>query len=335
VKAGIKKICLVILKRIKVTMDEVLCQWYEKKAKHICINVCDLFYQQNRVGGFNRLDIIVRYLAIENYYGKNNYGFDMYCKMQEKRMGKEYAKVSVAAFKRLIKSWEDNGYDDESEIECDNNLFLLDGSHRMALALYTGQNIVSCKVYSYRNEVLYGKNWFIENGFTLKEIELILNKNEELFNLYNSSIACILWPPVREEFDEITEKLRLLYPIDEYKNIIFTDETFESAVKEIYAIDDIDEWKINKKIRRMEKESKKEIRLLKIRMDVPGYRLKTLNNNTLSVAGEEIKKMFRNCYKNSVNDYFHDIIIHTGDNYQQSQYIYNLLDKAAMNGDRR
>lgn len=40
--------------------------------------------QWNKNNEFNRYDVIVRLLAIENFYGYNNFGMDLYLQMQEK-----------------------------------------------------------------------------------------------------------------------------------------------------------------------------------------------------------------------------------------------------------
>ena len=95
-----------------------------------------MFFQEVSSEGFNRYDMIVRLLAIENYYGKNEYGFNLYRKMQAARIGIDSVEPAVFRFRKLIESYENNGYDSSSEIELDSCLHLYDGSHRMAMALY-------------------------------------------------------------------------------------------------------------------------------------------------------------------------------------------------------
>lgn len=180
----IRKIFLDLFRYIIQSKKKIYIFWYGKNAKHLKISTSDLFFQQNSNKGYNRLDIIVRYLAIENYFDQNDFGFELYNKMQEKRMGKDHAQTSGDVFKRLIKSWLENGYDPAYEIECDNNLSLLDGSHRLALALYMRVETVSCKVYGYNEKVAYGKEWFLGNGFTVQEIDNILDKYNEVCLFY-------------------------------------------------------------------------------------------------------------------------------------------------------
>ena len=76
------------------------------------ISLIELFLQQfDQAHSFNRYDTIVRLLAIENYYGLNNCGWNLYCKMQDSRKFKGYSIESKENFIKLIKSWEENGYD--------------------------------------------------------------------------------------------------------------------------------------------------------------------------------------------------------------------------------
>lgn len=154
--------------------------YYKITVKHMTYDVEEIFIQQNLLSGYNRLDTVVRYLAIEEYYGKNNYGFNLYKKMQGKRINEEYVKGSVERFRALIESWDKKGYNSSSEITLDNNNFLIDGSHRLALALYHRISNISCKVYKKNTVIEYGISWFVQNGFTVEEMKIIQDKCDEL-----------------------------------------------------------------------------------------------------------------------------------------------------------
>lgn len=297
------------------------------RKRSLPLSAVEIFIQQNCVDNlYNRMDTVVRYLAIECYFGENDFGFDLYKKMQSERKGQGYGEVAEKKFRSLIASFEKSGYDLSSKIILDKNLALVDGSHRLALALYLGIDVVSCKVKSKAVDIRYDIMWFIEHGFSLSEIQIISCKCEQLLGKYMGEFACVLWPPVEECFDEITKKLSVLYEITEIKDYTFTGETFARAVKGIYSVDDIAEWKIEKKINGMERGLQK-IRVVGLRVERPRFRLKEINGHTLSMEGECIKKAVRNAYKAEVPNYFHDIIIHMGDNYAQSRFVISLLDE--------
>lgn len=324
-----------LLKRIQNKLRHLKLRIHLKHAKR-CMpfthmySVKEIIMQQNRMEGYNRLDIIVRLLAIENEYGLNNFGWDLYRKMQEKRVGREGMSIDdrIRVFKELIYSWDVNGYDDESFILVDSSLMLDDGSHRLALAIYHGLDKINCKVLPTDNNRVYGVEWFVENDFTEQEVRLILKRADGVIDVNKITISCILWPPVKKYFDEIVGKLSLVYKVLETKDMSFSNETFDCFVQAVYQIDDIEQWKIDKKKQHMAESPEKVVRLVVLEFDTPQFRYKDLNHNSILTQGEQIKKMIRNCYKEKINNYFYDIICHTGDNQEQTEYIMKLFHPA-------
>ncbi|MDR2207302.1 MAG: hypothetical protein LBE36_14220 [Flavobacteriaceae bacterium] len=294
--------------------------------KYIVCDARELFFQQKKENKFNRYDIIVRYLAIENFYEKNDFGFDLYKKMQINRVGNGRGEKSTEKFKELIYSYEKNGYDSSSEIELYADLHLIDGSHRIALALYHEIYEISCKVRSDVVNIFYGIEWFIEKGFSVEEIKKIQEKYEEIVDNITVPFVCTLWSPVQNYFDEITEKLSLVTKVVDYRDYSFDDYTYSAMVKGIYAVDDIADWKIDMKIDKMQSNAPKKMRMILLNIGNPVFRLKSSNDSTLSSTCEVLKKMIRNAYKDKVENYFHDTIMHIGDNYHQNIFIRNLFN---------
>lgn len=303
----------------------------EKRPVKVKMDVRELFAHQNKsVSDFayNRLDTVVRYLAIENYYGKNDFGFMLYEKMQNARMGQGYAPGSIEKYKELIASFDKNGYDGDSCITCDQNLKLVDGSHRLALCLYHGIPEISIQLMPQATNIEYGIEWFGKNGFTSEEIEVICEKCIELLEQSIVPFTCILWPPVQEYFDEITELLASAYEVVSCEDFEYKEETFARMVRGVYHIDDIEAWKIEKKLSYMAAHSPKKVRLLKLYFIGADFRLKQMNGKTLSKVGEHIKRVIRSDYQGKVDNYFYDIIVHTGDNYRQNEFISKLFETA-------
>lgn len=304
------------------------------KIKHITMDVRELFLQQNAdifKMDYQRLDIIVKYLAIENYYGKNDYGFNLHQKLQKLRknqsayMPEGYELISREAFRNLIQSIEKNGWDNESEISVDNRLFLTDGAHRVAACLYFGIEHVRVQVLDDEIDILPFTVDYLENGgFTKEEVNIICKKAEELLERCKVKISCVLWPPVEPYFDQIRNEIS---PDCEYKDYIYSEETFPRIVRGIYHIDDIDDWKIQMKIDAMSKCPVKKIRYMQLEVLAPYFRLKQMNAHTISVVGENIKQVIREKYSKLVDNYIYDIIIHTGDNFEQSEYIKKLFEQ--------
>ncbi len=126
----------------------------------IMIDLRELLIQQYNGLDFNRYDTLVRLLAIEAYYGKNDYGFELYAKMANARIYEGYADIAIRRFKELIHSFEEHGYDEQSEIIVDRNLKLVDGSHRLALAIYYNISKVRIRILNRFEDIHYGLDFF-------------------------------------------------------------------------------------------------------------------------------------------------------------------------------
>ena len=269
------------------------------------------------------MDIIVRYMAIEEYYGKNDYGFNLYEKMQKSRGQKMH---NLDRFKKLIKSIEQNGFNDKSSILVDLNLQIIDGSHRLACALYFGIEKLPIIIQPQITNIPYSIDWFSSSGFEIHEIEAIEKKHKDLIQEKGIYFVAILWPPVQDYFDEITEELKEHYKLLFVSDYSFVDNNeFNIFVNELYAIDDIQNWKIQTKLEYM-KNYKKTIRVIMFDIGDPKFRTKSVNNKPISTKIEKIKKKYREKYSSKVDNYFYDIIMHIGDNYDHSSYMLNIIE---------
>lgn len=137
----------------------------------------------------NSADIMIRILAIENYYQKNDYGFELYRRMQTKRVKQireipRFMEAHEEEFKQLIKSFEENGFKDECPLELNKNFEVFDGAHRLAAAIYFGIPKVSVKFSEkyYHKEYDYSLEWFKENGLE-DFVPYILKKYNEIFDI--------------------------------------------------------------------------------------------------------------------------------------------------------
>ena len=131
----------------------------------------------------NRADILVRMLAIDDYYNKNDFGFRFYNEMQRTRCAfnskipPEYAEHQEE-FIKLINSMS-RGYNYNYPIILNKNKELLDGSHRLALCLYYNIKQVPVIVCDNEINVDYSLDWFMRNGLKHFE-EFILQKYKEI-----------------------------------------------------------------------------------------------------------------------------------------------------------
>lgn len=150
------------------------------------IKVADLLKKQILDGEFNRYDIIVRLISVEEYLKDDNYNFKLYKKMQHKRMRADPARCHeyITQFKTLIKSIHDHGFEEGCPILIGNTLHIIDGSHRMACCLHYNVQYITAKVHERDMYAPYNIKWFHDNLFTFKEIKKINKRWEELKEKY-------------------------------------------------------------------------------------------------------------------------------------------------------
>ena len=134
---------------------------------------------------FKRFDVIIRYMVIENFYDKNDYGIDLYIKMYKKifpRRSKEVILKRLERFKRLITLAENKQFDTKKyPITLTPRFNIWDGSHRVACAIYfRRKSIFVLKIRKeFKHGCDFGFNRF-KKTFTDEEWELINKKKDEI-----------------------------------------------------------------------------------------------------------------------------------------------------------
>lgn len=306
----------------------------DKDYVDLSLTSTDLFLSQYKGEDFNAVDIAVKCLAIDEYYGLNNYGFKLYNKMQKLRINENWDK----RFETLINSFE-NGYNDNSLLETDLNYDLHDGSHRLALALYNNLEDVPVRIYNaYVPRRKYGLDWFIDNGFTENEIEVIRNKLNELINVSKKPYYCLLWPPAREHYEDIENDIKNVesgIEIIQSDNLLLSKDKIRNFIYSVYSTDDIQKYKLDLKYNHMISSLEKDgyhpdnynVKVIKMLFDNPDFRLKPLSGLPQSKKTMRIKKKVRGDFCNLITDYYYDIIMHITDNEKQNKEIQKLIKK--------
>lgn len=152
--------------------------------KHYIVELKHVVNANNN--GFNRYDIIIRLLAIENYYGKNDFGWNMYKKMRLFQLKDEQKVENVQKiFCALIESMENDGYQKDSEIYVDKNMQLVNGSHRIALALFRNEQNISCRIVHKKSRADYSLVKLKYMGFTDSEVDVIKSKYRSVMQVLN------------------------------------------------------------------------------------------------------------------------------------------------------
>lgn len=136
------------------------------------INVCEFISQMPDI-----YYMTIIYMAIENYFHKNDNGDELYIKMQS-----EYTDINTAVRRlkalhnKISKYSEDIALNDVNvKLNMENNV-IIDGNHRMALAKYFNIERIFADIYDVTmDEYLYVYNKAI---FSLEKIKSVFNSDE-------------------------------------------------------------------------------------------------------------------------------------------------------------
>lgn len=306
----------------------------------------ELLLNQIKNNKLSRLDIIVRWCFM-NSIGTEQYMFfrELYRKMQFMRTGHDNHTKGVPwveQFLLLDRSFREKGYISDYPLIVNQDKHLINSSHRAALCMYHKLDdipIMVCedwqkhleksgsKTKTYFN---YGIDWFEENNFSHEEIQVIKNMKNILFENLNLFFYVILWPSASQHHDGIVTDIKRNHNVLSARKYKF-DKSLPEFVRKVYEIDDIEDWKIKKKIEHMINHAKDDkTTILKVDLFSTKFRHKTKHPDKLiAIDAEEIKKQIRQKYRAKVDSYFYDVIIHMSDNYQQVDHISSLLEECS------
>lgn len=148
----------------------------QKEMQKVCVNKIIEKYTENYC-------VAIRWLAIEHYFGKNDIGYDCYIRAMALYVGYDTAVNRLESFKRLIKNWDEKGYDKQEPILLSEEYEVIDGFHRVTLAKYFSEEYLWCNMFYmsmtatelHGEEELLTKKLLEEKGFSKEEMEVLDN----------------------------------------------------------------------------------------------------------------------------------------------------------------
>lgn len=143
-------------------------QIYKISSKKMIVKTSK-FFDTPKMSKYHHIVSALRYVAIEEYYGENDFGMQLYIKANQWKNQKHLEK-DLERFNSLIKSIETKGYNMNSEIytDLDDNCF--NGTHRLALCAWFGIKEIPVAIV---NRHLKTK--------TIKEMKKYYNLSDEEF----------------------------------------------------------------------------------------------------------------------------------------------------------
>ncbi len=301
--------------------------------------------QEMKENGFNRFDIIVRLLAIENYYEKNVYGFNLYDLMQKERFKQKpyiceaQEKNSCKKFQRLIRSVESKGYmNNENPLILNDCNHLINGSHRLALCFFHNIDLVKC-AYSHKDDVYhdhikYDLSWF-EKCFNKEECLIIKQRMLELIRERGFLTYSIIWPCAYSLIDKIENILLQFFDIVSYYDLNFDNErNLKKFVKLVYSNDPYRAERVNDKLVNFNyNEENKCIRMYQLKYYTQDeliknviYEGKDMRFNTIEYL-QNTKHTIRSAIKEIMKEYVFDNAFHCGQTISENIFLQQIYEQ--------
>ena len=118
----------------------------EPKKQNESILVKDIWNRKD-----DQYAVAARYLVIGQYFSKNTLGYEIYKKMSVLPQDEKTKEKRLKTFLDLIQNCESNGFDFRRTIKIFDDYKVIDGNHRLAVAIYFGVEHINCDVYSSQN----------------------------------------------------------------------------------------------------------------------------------------------------------------------------------------
>lgn len=143
----------------------------------------------------NDLRLAIRLAAIEQQAGMNTFGFDYYVRAQMLHCSKDTATKRLKQFAELISEWKQFGYKKENLIVLNSDYDVIDGIHRLTMAVYMGQKTIFGDIYAaalsakdiHGPEVMLSEEeLLLSHGFTQHEIQQLAAIQQRYLKAYEN-----------------------------------------------------------------------------------------------------------------------------------------------------
>jgi len=142
-----------------------------------------IIHQITSYGYFKRLDIVVKYMAIENLRGDSSFGCELHDKLYSRLFSKKSARDHMKRLKKILELIDSGKFEMKKHpLSLSTRLNIWDGAHRIACAIYFDRPIINFK--RIRREFKRGSDMGanrLKKVFSQEEMLLIEQKKEELF----------------------------------------------------------------------------------------------------------------------------------------------------------
>ena len=241
-------------------------------------------------------------------------------------VGREFIRYDV-----LVELFNfENGTENYSDLNTEYlfvnpQLKICDDEKKVAKLLYQNREFVNI-IVNYEMEKTIADIEWLKRQEKSDELYTYTSRLNKMKEVWYQPLVALIWPPAEALSNDIICEMKKQVRIDSVKECIIDSGKMRDFVKKIYETDDSLEKQIEDKIVRIQKEKESKVVIVEFRMDNPDFCIKRFGH-TISKAGMNLKNMLREKYKERINDYVFDVVIHTTDNYAQSVAVRKVIEE--------
>lgn len=299
-----------------------------KRLYNIFIDTRDIYVNYWDGDFFSGFNIVIYYMAIDSHYTKDDEGKYVLDKMNS-AFPDDF--MNYSQLEKYILEYERYRKMQKPLVIIDEEFILIEGTYRVALSLYHNDWNVEA-IISNPSKTNSWDKYKVLSVLTPAEYSKLELLACRLKNIFSTEFVGILWPPVQEYFDSITNNITLFADVVEWYDLRMSDKSFPEFIQMAYNIDDSVRSMIEKKILAM-RGIEKCVRVIKVKFNNSNYRFKYVRpesvggteRKSVSKSVEQLKAFVRKSYKDKI-DYYFDIIMHMGDNTYQNTFMKEYFD---------
>lgn len=283
-------------------------------------------------------NVIIRYLTIEELFEKKNCGMSMSNKRRSgfKSCFMKDKSENVESLKEFSLKVSKNGFSADDFVAIDKNQKILYGHNLLANALYFDIREIPVRITSVplkervRERVCRNIDKDTEGidkeKFSSEEIKIIEETKDEIFFNFGLYFPGVLWGPVSDYFDEITERLSKKHKVIFFKDYTFKNEDdFYEMLEKLYSWEAIGQDIIKIKFDYLI-EHPLIIRFFSILICEPIFKISDNKKIVFSSVVKDMKEEYRRIYSKKIENYIRDVVLHIGDNFQHNKHILNVFE---------
>lgn len=210
------------------------------------------------------------------------------------------------------------------QIVVDANLRICHGRSCVRDALIKDRDYVNILQDCSLSATGYDYSWLCQN-VGMKTARRLKKNLERLKKDWQQPFMAIIWPPACQKLTGIKAEIAACGTIIDNYKIIMPQAEMKGFIKAVYGTDDTEPKIIADKIRRLTRgDGCQRVAIIEYTLGNPGFYIKRYGH-TVSKQGITLKNAIRSKYKNAIDDYVYDVIIHTTDNYEQAGRLKKII----------